>query len=417
MLEQRSPFQLTMLGVALFLGFILLSVLGVRTFTEVGGSNSYALIAESFLTATPWVSGCFDGDCALHEGRTYIVFPPVPGLIAVPLVALNGIMTTGFMVLGLIGALLSLYLWKRIFSAMKVDGDVQLWLLLALAFASPLFYVTLRADGVWFFAQVVGFPLLTLALHEAYYGRFITSGMALGAALLCRQMSVFYAPLLLLIAIGPSAPLLRMDWDDVRQRFGWFLKLAIPIAIGLAGYFAYNIWRFDDPLNTGYAYIFSDIADDAASGIYGELDARVIDHGIWSSAYVIYNAAYLLVQGFHITFDPIAKLTMTGMDNGGTGVLAASPWLLFLAFTPWRRMALLCLALIVGFSTLLLFYHSNGFSQYNTQRYILDWLPAALLMLAMAKDRLAAHRDVLALLVLWGMALNVVTVVVLALTS
>ncbi|MFN3225869.1 MAG: hypothetical protein ACE360_06410 [Hyphomicrobiales bacterium] len=416
MLGTRTPFQWVMLALALLIGLALVAVLGFRTLTEASGTNSYALIAESFLTGTPWASACFDIDCAQFEGRTYIVFPPFPGVVAMPLVALSGIETTGFMLIGLAGLLLSLFLWKRIFDAFEMEGEVQLWLLIALAFASPLFYVGLRADGVWFFAQIVGFPLLTLALHEAIYGRLVTAGIALGCALLCRQMSVFYAPLLLLIAIGPSAPLFRMDWYDVRERFGWVLQIGIPVAIGLVGYFAYNYWRFGDPLETGYSYIFYDFAPDPETGETPVLTARVRDHGVWSSAYVLYNAAYLLVQGFDITFDAAKKLTITGLDNGGTSVLAASPWLLFLAFTPWRRLALFCLLIIAGFATLLLFYHSNGFTQYNTQRYILDWLPAALLMLALAKDKLAEHKDVLALLVLWGMALNVVTVAVLALT-
>ncbi len=412
----RSPFQLVMLAFATLLGLALVAVLAYRTLTEGGGTNSYALIAESFLTATPWASDCFDVDCARFERRTYIVFPPFPGLVAMPLVALNGIQTTGFMVIGCLGFLASLFLWHRIFRACHIEDEVRLWLIIALAFASPLYYVGLRADGVWFFAQIVGFPLLTLALHEAIHGRLVTSGVALGCALLCRQMSVFYAPLLLLIAIGPSAPLFRMSWADIRQRFGWTVQIGIPVAIGLAGYFAYNHWRFADPLETGYSFIFWEFTPDPETGELPILTARVQDHGVWSSAYVLYNAAYLFVQGFDITFDAAKKLTITGLDNGGTSVLAASPWLLFLAFTPWRRMALFCLAIIVGFVVLLLFYHSNGFSQYNTQRYILDWLPAALLMLALAKDKLSEHKDVLALLVVWGMALNVVTVAVLALT-
>jgi hypothetical protein len=412
MLGERTPFQWVMLALALLLGLALLAVLAFRTLTEGGQTNSYALIAQSFLTGTPWASGCFDVDCAQYQGRTYIVFPPLPGVVAMPLVALNGVNTGGFMLIGLAGLGLSLWLWQRIFSACEVERDVQTWLLIALAFASPLYYVSLRADGIWFFAQIIGFPLVTLALHEAIFGRFITSGVALGLALLCRQMSVFYAPLLLLIAIGPTAPLFRVSME----RIGWLVKLAVPIALGLAGYFAYNYWRFGDILETGYGFIFYDTSPDPITGQTPTLTARVRDHGVWSSAYVLYNAAYLLVQGFDITFDETKKLMMTGMDNGGTSVLAACPWLLFLAFTPFRRLALFCLLLIVGFATLLLFYHSNGFSQYNTQRYILDWLPAALLMLALAKDRLALHKDVLALLVVWGMALNVVMVGVLALT-
>jgi len=121
----------------------------------------------------------------------------------------------------------------------------------------------------------------------------------------------------------------------------------------------------------------------------------------------------------HATFDEARRLTITGMDNGGTGILAASPWVLLLFFAPSRRFTLLAWAMIAGFAVALLFYHSNGLSQYNTQRYALDWLPAALLLLAMVFHRGTVRGgwiDVFKLLVVWGMVLNLVTVAVLAWT-
>ena len=105
---------------------------------------------------------------------------------------------------------------------------------------------------------------------------------------------------------------------------------------------------------------------------------------------------------------------VSGLDPAGTSILAASPWLLFLFFTPLRRDTLLCGLVVVGLAAVLLFYHSNGFSQYNTQRYALDWLPAALVMLAAGLRR--EHLPMLRLLVGWGVALNAATVMVLALT-
>jgi hypothetical protein len=109
------------------------------------------------------------------------------------------------------------------------------------------------------------------------------------------------------------------------------------------------------------------------------------------------------------------KVALSGMDNGGTAVLAASPWLLLLFFAQARRVEMISLLIIVGFTAVLMFYHSNGFTQYNVQRYMLDWLPAALLMLApvLTLWRLEMFR----LLVAWGVVLNVATVVVLALTK
>ena len=130
---------------------------------------------------------------------------------------------------------------------------------------------------------------------------------------------------------------------------------------------------------------------------------------------MLFNLFYFFVQGFHAGFTGIMRLNLGGMDDAGSAVLAASPWLLLLFFAPKGRVQILAFLLIVGFSVTLLFYHSNGFSQYNVQRYMLDWLPAALLLLAPALTQ--ARLDIFRLLVTWGVALNVATVLVLALTK
>ena len=79
---------------------LLLAVIGLRMLTEQGGTNSFALVADSFLNLRPYVTACFDVDCAVRDGRTYVVFPPLPGVIAMPLVALFGLNTAGFTAIG-----------------------------------------------------------------------------------------------------------------------------------------------------------------------------------------------------------------------------------------------------------------------------------------------------------------------------
>jgi hypothetical protein len=381
---------------------LLLLVLLVRMATEAGGTNAYALIAESFLTGTPWASTCYGADCGFKDGHHYIVFPPLPGVIAMPLVALFGVATAGFLPIGTLAAAIGLLIWSRIFTRLGLDPRLRAWLLVAVAFASPLTYVTLRTEGLWFFAQAIAFPLVALAIDSALAGRLVLAGSAIAAAFLCRQMSLAYAPLLLLLTLDPQDRLLHIE----RERVVRALRLGLPILAGLAAYFLYNAWRFGDPFETGYRYIQFDEGS--------LLRGRVDQYGLWNAAYVPFNAIYLLLQGFHVEFAPPDRLSLAGLDPAGTSILSASPWLLFLFFTPVRRHTVLCGLIIVALATLLLFYHSNGFSQYNTQRYALDWLPAALLMLAAALR--PDHLPVLRLLIGWGVVLNAATVAILALT-
>lgn len=389
------------LGVMLGLALLLSCVVLWRAAKETGQTNSYALVAQSLISGRPDVPRCFDGDCAIRGGRTYVVFPPFPAVVALPLVAAFGVETKGFIAVGIGFFALSLLLWHRILRMLEVAPVHRLAVLVAIGFASPLYYVTWRSEGIWFFAQAVAFAFVTLAIHETLSGRLVNAGFALAAALLCRQLSIFYAPILLMLALPPETRLLRVG----RRHVGIVLKVGIPVAIGIAAYLAYNVWRFGNPLDTGY----QDIAFPA-----GLMRSRVEAHGIWSLAYLPFNLVYQLFQGFHATFAEPQRVALTGLDDAGTSVLAASPWLLYLVRAPLRREVLGCLALILGFSAVLLFYHSNGFLQYNVQRYALDWLPAALLVLAAALGR--SDGEMFRPLVLWGMVLNLATVVILALT-
>lgn len=393
--------DLILLGLVCAAAAALTAAIVLRMVLETGGTNSYALVADSFLQGRAWVETCFDRDCVIRDGRTYVIFPPLPGVLVMPLVALLGIHATGFIAIAFVATLSGLALWSRILDRLGLDPALRAWLIVALAFASPLYYVTLRGEGVWFFAQALAFPLVALAISASLSRRLVLAGVALGAAFLCRQMSILYAPLLFLLALDPAEPVLRID----RGRLASACKLALPIVAALGCYFAFNLWRFGAPLDTGYSSL-------AVPGGVG--NPRLDVHGVWSEVYIVFNIAYLLLQGFHAEFAGPDHVKMIGLDSSGTSILAASPWLLFLFFTPVKRVPVACGLLILGFATALLAYHSNGTTQYNTQRYTLDWMPAALVMLALGLKR--EHLPTLKLLVGWGIVLNCATVAILAIT-
>lgn len=387
--------------IAIVMALVLALCLAVRAWQERGSTNSYALVAQALLAGKPYVEGCFDVDCAKINGQTYIVFPPAPGVVAIPLIVAFGVGTRGFLALAIGFASVSLLLWWRIFAQLGLDRERRIWLIAAMAFASPLFFVMLQSNHIWSFAQAVAFPFVTIAIHEALAGRLITSGAALAFAMLSRQMSIVYAPLLLLLSIPPD----RSLWTLCRVGIRSGLRLGVPILFGIILYLLYNAWRFGNPLDSGYGYIsFPPVLT----------GPRMAAHGLWSAAYVPFNAFYMFLQGFHANFADPEQVKLVGLDSAGTSILAASPWLIFLFFTPIRRDTIACGLLVAVLVILMLFYHSNGFGQFNTQRYALEWLPAAWLMLAQAlKERDIA---VFRLLVVWGMVLNVAMIGVFAIT-
>lgn len=384
---------------------VLVAALAHQFLSETGGSNSYALLADAFLHGRLDVDKCFDSDCAHFDGKTWVIFPPVPAVVAMPFVALFGVDFSHFIAIGLLAAAGSLLLWWRILEALGVRRDTAIWLLLALAFATPLFYVTLRTDRVWFFAQSIDFLLVSLAIHEVVRGaNLIRAGIFIGAAFLCRQMSLFLVPFLFVLALRPEERLISFGREHVVRA----LKLGLPVAAAVGIYMFYNWVRFGHVMETGYIHIMVPDLDH-----WTLINHRLTTIGLFSKDYVLFNAFYLFVQGFHVQWGGPDMLNMISFDPMGTSLLAASPFVLLAFFTPLTRPIVvggLCALAIVAIT---LFYHGNGFSQYNAQRFVLDWMPVLIFALAYAvRENL---RPAFAVLATYGIALNVATVAVLAL--
>lgn len=389
-------------GLAALAGAALLGFLLLRGGLRDAGLNSHGALADAFLHGRLFVESCPEIDCALFQGRTYVIFPPLPALVAMPFVALFGFPGfKGFVFLGLALSALSLLAWRAIFRALGVERTDALWLLAAIAFASPLYQVTLRSDGVWFYAQTVGFLMVTLSLWAAICrGSLPLAGLFVGLAFLCRQMAIFYPLFLLFLCLPRERPLLESLRGAVRP----VLLAGIPVAAALAVYFAYNYVRFGSPTETGYAFIHN---PDQTTFIW----RRISETGLFSREYLLFNALYLFLQGIHFEFGGPRLTTLTGFDKAGTALLVASPWVLLAFYAQLDRVLAAGAVVVAIIAGITLFYHSNGAEQIATQRYALDWLP--ILLVLMVRGARPAAFAALPLLVTWGVLVNLAVVVLL----
>lgn len=343
---------------------------------EAPGSNSYALLAESWLHGRFHADSCFDSDCALFDGKTYVIFPPMPALIALPFVALFGVDFAYFMPLTTLAFGLSGWLWWKIANHEGATRDLALLLVLLVLFATPLFFVTLRGDHVWFFAQSWGFLFTTAALYYALVARnALLAGLFIGMAFLSRQMTILYLPFLYLLLLDPKTPLFRIDGAAIKR----VATLAAFPILALILYFVYNYARFGSPLETGYAYILPlDLAPGAPEP--SVLRLRVQEVGIFSSRYFLNNLIYMFIAGPHIEFAGRYLTQMKSFDVNGASPFLVTPVLLFAFLGRWDRAFWIGMAIISAILGATLFYHSNGFVQYSAQRYALDWMPILLIL-------------------------------------
>lgn len=393
---------------------VLLAAIVWRGLHEPADTNSFALLADAFLKGRFDFTGCYDSECVVSGGKTYLIQPPFPAMLVMPLVAVYGIHFHGFILTAAVLVALTLVIWWRILAKIGTPAATIFWVLIALFAATPLVYTTIRSDGVWLFAHVVGVLMTTIAIHEALAARLVTAGLALGLAFLSRQMSLFLLPFILAISLSHDARIFLPSRETVVKG----LKLGLAFAIPFAFYLVYNWSRFHATmaplaamLETGHSILQKQSATSTDITI---ITLRLRDIGVFSTAYIPFNAFYMFLQGFHAEFTGPLMTKLGGLDPAGSSFLAASPFLLFLFLTPRDRTLFWAAVSILPIIALLLVYHSNGFKQYNAHRYVLDFMPVLLIFIARAIR--TETRPVFALLVSWGIALNIAMVGVLAVT-
>jgi hypothetical protein len=247
-------------GVYLLSTLLFLTFSARTTLTEHTPWNHFSLLAEAWLKGRLDLGGpppAYTGnnDFANYQGRWFVVFPPFPAVLLLPIVALAGTVTRvrdGQFFLWLAGiapSVLFLALEK-----LRRTGQSRTTLATSFALAclfalGTVYFFTAVQGTVWYAAHVVGATLaasyLLFALDAAHP---LLAGTALGLGLLTRAPLVFMAPLWLLEAMRVHARSRR----SLLKSLGLF---GLPIAVSLAFLGWYNQARFGSPWESGYRYL------------------------------------------------------------------------------------------------------------------------------------------------------------------
>jgi hypothetical protein len=338
-----------------------------------GGGNLHALQARAFLSGRLDIDvpGFFDS--SPYRGRTYDSFPPMPAVLMMPIVAALGVDRTSAPILCLALTLLNIAVGYRLARRLGLSTRDRIWWLVAMFLGTGYWSAVLASGGVWYYAHVVAFTALLLAVGEAWgKGRGLWVGLALAAAFLSRQLTLF---------AGFALAARLWSHPGFTDRGARWLNLAgfgATAGLGIAAYLAFNHARFGNPFETGYRYM--------EFGSF--LKERLARHGLFSAAYVPFNLIYLTVQGVHVDFTSPAKLAGVTTDGFGASLLGTSPFVVVAAFAsragaPMRALWLSVAAIVVG----QLLYLNNGFSQTNTQRFTLDFMPVLFVLVAVGLRR------------------------------
>jgi len=340
---------------------------------EHGQVHTHVRLAAEMLQGRVEFHEAFYKDIADFHGRFYSPFPPFPAFFLMPLVALFGVNLPTMLLTPLLGALAGTALF-RLLRALGIRTDVSAWATAGFLFGTA-FWLVVRFPFDTYFAHVLATALVFLALEAAAAHRSgAWVGLAMGAAFLCRQLTVLALPFAWLLMLRPGEPLLS-------RRFLKAVLASVPaLALALGIYLYYNWIRFGNPLDCGYAYIPE----------YSWYLSRLDKWGVQSLAYVPSNFVRLFLQGFVIEFnDP--DLMIPDISRAGTSLTFASPFLFFafrnrfrdrplLDWTAWGGIGLCALAVMMN-------KNAMGGWQINGMRYALDFLPVLAVLAARGMQR------------------------------
>lgn len=323
--------------------------------------------------------------------KYHVSFPPGPAVVMMPLVTVWGYDTNDVLFTLFFASLNGLLIFLLLESLARRGHSGRsradnLWLTALFVFGTVHFFSSVRGE-VWFTALVLGVTFNVAAIWCAIdLRRPLFAGLFVGLGMATRTPLAFSCLLIALLALLPEGRLRRTEW---RRTIGRLALFALPVAAILAALMAYNMARFENPLEFGHSYLMEGTRH------------SIREHGLLSGWFLGPNLAAALTNPPVLTFGsdgPWLRITQHGL-----GLLWTTPALLLLIVSP-RRDGIFWPLVLTAFVVALpgLFYQNTGWKQFG-YRFSLDWLPFLVCALAVGGRPLTWR---IKAVIGWGIAVN-----------
>ena len=362
----------------LFVAFVLVYWISAGCLlTEPSVAPYYLYLAESFLhghtyliTAPPTTY-----DLMFFEGHAYIPGGPLPTLAHIPVVLLRGT-PVGFpdailtSVWGALNVVLVYTVLDRLGRRVEVTRAAKLALAVVFGAGTSHWYVA-SMGNVWSTAHVCAVTFVCLYANEVLgRNRPGLAGLWLGLAGLSRPPCWFAFPFFLVLTLAGDK-----ERPQLRRAASRVLTFAAVVAACVGLTLLYNYSRFGSLLDFGYSYVVGSEELMELQGQYGSFDlhfaGRNLGHMLWGLPDINVDGGFEL------------EANSTGMS-----IFLVTPPLLYLFKSlqrePRERSPRLVAAgwlTVLSVTIPLALYHNTGAYQFG-YRYVLDWLPIGLLLVA-----------------------------------
>jgi len=348
--------------------------------------NHFAWLAEALVHGRLSLAGpppiyAGGNDFARFENHWFVVFPPFPALLLIPLAALTRhvddirdgaffLMIAGLAPVGILVALQRL----RHSGASAISEKTALSLSVLFAFGTVYFFTSVQGT-VWYAAHVVATVAMTFFIAGAIEARHpIWAGLALSAVVATRTHLGLVGVFFLLEALRVGRASVRsergMGWPQVARRLLLFL---LPCTITVVGLLIYNWARFHDPFEVGYRYL--QIA----------WQPRIAKWGMFSYHFLGRNLGIVLASLPYVnTGEHFPRFQI---NAHGLALWITSPFYIWLLWPKLRSpIHGACYVALVVAAIPSLLYQNSGWIQFG-QRFSNDYSPWLFILFAIGFDR------------------------------
>ena len=238
--------------------FFFLLTFVVYYLTGEGGAtpyNNFVRLADAFLkgrlhfvTDVSWL------ELVPLEGKHYVVPPPLPAILILPVVAIRGLSTNQTLISIFFGSI-NVSLAYVVAKTLTQNRGVQIWSTAMFGFGTIHWWVA-TAGGVWTFSQTISVTFLFIAiLLTLNKNHPFLIGLSLGASYWTRLTTILSLPFFLIYTHDRWYKPFNIHniLNRINIRFLFFLGLGIAIFIFLNA--IYNYARFETPFDISYYLI------------------------------------------------------------------------------------------------------------------------------------------------------------------
>ena len=345
-----------------FLAFI--SIILIYKFVYLNPRNwydHYRYLAQSFLAGRVDIPNLptFYQDSLEYQGKKYLPFPPVPALVLAPIIAVgkNTTQQQISIIIGAINAILVFLLLKKFTKPISA-------LLLGIFFAlGTVAFWSSVVGTTWYFAHNTALMFFLISLMMFKNKKDFVSGVFFSLASLCR-LPIFLGIIFYFL--------------ELRKQRGRLISFLAGALLCIPIMFFYNWLRFGDIFHTGYLEIYKNYIEigypiSFLQSIYpnspnfGYFDIRNIPLHIFTFFFL----------------PPLIKGGVIVPSPYGMGILFTTPLLLVAMIPPFRKG--LEKNLLIGATLIALvdfLHYMQGWVQFG-YRFLLDFLPLLLIILAL----------------------------------